>query len=222
MAFQPQQTLKSDAFGCIEKGIFITASGEKILSIKRAYTKNWFFRPLAKYLARNEKRALEKLSPLKHNTFPQLLEIHKNYHVRSYIEGNSMHKCVEKLSPAYFSQAKKILIAMRKAGVCNNDLAKEANWIVSENGLPVITDFQLALCFSKNRKVWLSLCREDLRHLLKHKRKYSHLTIQEKKIINTKSLIGRIWMNTGKKVHRFVTRKILGWKDRVGPEERDI
>lgn len=59
------------------------------------------------------------------------------------------------------------------------------------------------------------------RHLLKHKRKYSIITIQEKNILSQKSLVGRIRMNTSKKAHRFVTRKILGWKDQVGPEERN-
>lgn len=222
MTFQYQQTLKYDAFGRIEKGFFITEQGEALLAIKREYTKNFLLRPLAKFLARNETNAIRKLAVLKDAAFPQLLAVTADYHVRSYIQGDSMHKCVEKLSPSYFSQAKKLLRRMRKAGVCNNDLAKEANWIVNEEGRPAITDFQLALCFRKKRTFWLSLCREDVRHLLKHQRKYGQLTTREKAILSKKSLIGRIWMLTGKKIHWFITRKILGWKERNGPEERHI
>src|SRR5690606_11052861 len=59
---------------------------------------------------------------------------------------------------------------------------------------------------------------EDLRLLLKHKRKYAPrgLTATERRILATKSLPARLWMATGKKVYLFVTRRLLGYMDREG------
>ncbi len=222
MSFISEKTLKSDAFGSIERGAFKKSDGQQIAAIKRVYTKNLCLRWFAKFLSANEKRAIKRLQPMGFSGFPDLLEVHKDYHVRSFIQGGSMHHAVDRLSHEYFLEAKKLLKVMRESGVTNNDLAKEANWLVDENGMPAVTDFQLSLCFPRRPKLFLVLCREDLRHLLKHKRKYATVTAQEIQVLNKRSLVSRIWKNTGKRLHYFVTRKILGWEDRNGPEERDI
>jgi RIO-like serine/threonine protein kinase len=225
--FQQQKTLKQDAFGSIEKGIFVSAIGEKIPAIRRMYTANIWLKPLARCLAANEKKALMRLAIVSQKTqqIPQLLQTGKNYHIRSYIEGDSMHRVSSQLSREFFIEAKKLLKTLRRAGVCNNDLAKEANWLItSDKNLPALTDFQLARCFNNSRnKLFLSLCREDLRHILKHKRKYyQRMTAMEQTILRKKAMISQIWMKTGKKLYLFVTRKILKWPEREGPEERNF
>jgi len=215
--FQVEAVLKSDAFGRIEKGLF-----EGQAAIKRVYTTNILLRPLAKLLAHNELKALKALNGVG-GYFPFILEHNKNYHIRAYIEGKSMHHDAERISAKYFTQAKRLLRIMRKAGVANNDLAKEANWLITVDGCPAVTDFQLASYRKKSTsKLLLLMAREDLRHLLKHKRKYSKVSALEKTILQQKSLPSRIWKNTVKQAYLFVTRKLLGWEERSGPEERSF
>ena len=52
---------------------------------------------------------------------------------------------------------------------------------------------------------------EDLRHLLKHKRRYApeSLTAGERRVLARKSWLTRIWMATGKRVYYWVTRGVL-------------
>ncbi len=220
--FKHEKTLKSDAFGKIEKGIYSTPQ-QDIPAIRRVYTRNILIKPLALALARNEKRALKKLMPLQSPYFPLLLEASKGSHVRSFIEGDSMHHAQNRITPSLFKASKDLLITLKKAGVSNNDLAKEANWLITPESMPAVTDFQLAFCFKNLKSKWfLNLCYEDLRHLLKHKRKYDAVTPIERQVLARKSFISSIWMNTGKRLYRFITRRCLGWQERQGPEERDF
>jgi acyl-CoA synthetase (AMP-forming)/AMP-acid ligase II len=63
---------------------------------------------------------------------------------------------------------------------------------------------------------------EDLRHLLKHKRSYAPeaLTAKERKILARKSLVASIWLKTGKKVYRAITRGLFNFTDREGGGRR--
>jgi hypothetical protein len=58
---------------------------------------------------------------------------------------------------------------------------------------------------------------EDLRHLLKHKRRYAPgaLTAAERRVLARKTLITRIWMASGKKFYYAITRG-LNFTDREG------
>jgi hypothetical protein len=223
MLFTYQTTLKNDAFGAIEKGLFKTASGMEVLAIKRIYSQKIFLRGISKLLGWNECRALKKLMPLHLPYFPDLLFKHKDYHIREFLKGDAIYRCTDYLTPEYFKHCKDLLRCMRRAGVSNNDLAKEANWLIDEaTGLPAITDFQLAWVFSSNSKMARIFAREDLRHLLKHQRKYAAVRTMECRILERRSVINRLWMGIAKPIYLFITRKLLGWKDRTGPEERDI
>src|SRR5262249_39714396 len=59
---------------------------------------------------------------------------------------------------------------------------------------------------------------EDLRHLLKHKRRYAPdaLTAAERRVLAKKSLLTRVWMATGKKLYYRITRDVLRVSDREG------
>ena len=63
---------------------------------------------------------------------------------------------------------------------------------------------------------------EDLRHLLKHKRSYAPdaLTPKERKILARKSLVASVWLKTGKKVYRAITRGLFNFTDREGGGRR--
>jgi len=66
--------------------------------------------------------------------------------------------------------------------------------------------------------------REDLRHLLKHKRTYcpDALTDRERRILASPSWIARAWRASGKRVYLFVTRRLLRWQDREGAGDRQL
>ena len=200
--FDCEQILKKDAYGQIEKGTWHGGNSSQT-AIRRVYTKNPWLRPLAKLLAGNETKSLKRLTALAATgAVPELLEVTRDYHVRSYIEGDVLYRTPKPIPPELFSRAKALLHSLRRAGVCHNDLAKEGNWLVSKDGCqPALVDFQLAFCVNNRRnKLFLSLCREDLRHLLKHKRQYSFVTASEASVLKKKSLVKNIWMATGKKV----------------------
>jgi serine/threonine protein kinase len=118
----------------------------------------------------------------------------------------------------YFRAAKRMLFAMHRAGVVHNDLAKEQNWLRDADGKPRLTDFQLAHTTERRGRLFRLAAHEDLRHLLKHKRKYcpDALTAGERRVLGTKSLPARVWMATGKQLYNFVTRRLLGYMDREG------
>ena len=122
----------------------------------------------------------------------------------------------------YFRAAHALLCRLHRCGIVHNDLAKEPNWLVTPTGLPALVDFQLAFVSPRRGKLFRTLAREDLRHLLKHKRRYcpGQLTSRERRILDSPAAFSRLWMATGKPAYTFVTRRIFGWADREGAGDR--
>src|SRR5580704_6453579 len=138
--------------------------------------------------------------------------------VRRWIAGVPLHIAKPQGDIGYFRSAKAALRKLHRAGVTHNDLAKEQNWLYAD-GRAYVTDFQLASCFPHRRSALFRIARyEDLRHLLKHKRRYAPegLTPAERRVLARKSLPTRIWMATGKKVYRWITRGLFRFTDREG------
>ena len=63
---------------------------------------------------------------------------------------------------------------------------------------------------------------EDLRHLLKQKRRYvpDALTPLERRVLARKSWLTIIWMATGKRVYYWITRGVFRFVDREGGGQR--
>ncbi len=122
----------------------------------------------------------------------------------------------------YFHAAARVVRRMHRLGVVHNDLAKEPNFLLTTDGKPAIIDFQLSWFARQRGPLFRTLAREDIRHLLKHKRTYcpDRLTQREKTILDNPSMISKLWMMTGKPVYLFITRKILRWQDREGAGDR--
>jgi hypothetical protein len=206
--------LKRDVFSTIERGRFRTEDGEVDAVLRRVDEVPWWSRPLAYALFRRERRALGIARPL--GVAPPLLFDGRRFLVRGWIDGVPLHIAKPYGDMTYFRSAKKALRALHRAGIAHNDLAKEQNWLYA-NSRAFLTDFQLAACF-RRRGVLFRLARyEDLRHLLKHKRRYAPdaLTSAERRVLARKTLITRIWMATGKKVYYAITRG-LNFTDREG------
>jgi serine/threonine protein kinase len=126
--------------------------------------------------------------------------------------------------PGYYREALRLLRSLHARNLVHNDLAKEPNWLVTPGGHPALVDFQLAGLWRRRTRLFRLLAHDDLRHLLKHKRTYlaARLTARERRILATPSVISRLWRGTGKRVYRFVTRRLLGWADREGAGDRTL
>jgi predicted Ser/Thr protein kinase len=174
---------------------------------------------IARRLLAREARALAILEEL--DGIPELIRSDKSTLDRSYVDGVPM-QVGRPANIGYFHEAARIVRRMHRLGVVHNDLAKEPNFLLSRDGKPAIIDFQLSSFAPQRGRLFRILAREDIRHLLKHKRTYcpDRLTRRERTILVNPSLIARLWMMTGKPVYLFITRKILGWQDREGAGDR--
>jgi AMP-binding enzyme C-terminal domain len=209
--------LKRDVFSAIERGRFRTDTGEVDAVLRRIDSVPWWSRPLAYLLFWRERRALAAAGGL--NIAPSLLFAGRRVLVRGWIEGVPLHIAKPQGDAAYFRSAKVALHALHRVGITHNDLAKEQNWLYAA-GRAYLTDFQLASRFSRRGRkgALFRIARyEDLRHLLKHKRRYAPaaLTAAELRVLARKSVITRLWMATGKKLYYAVTRG-LNVTDREG------
>ncbi|RPE75735.1 serine/threonine protein kinase [Vulcaniibacterium tengchongense] len=207
------QALKADSFGRIA----LMRDGRGRLFVRRDLGfVPWWLRLPAWWLARREARALRRVAGMA--ATPQLLAWDGRRLDRSYLDGMAMYQRPPRGDVAYFRQARRLLIQLHRRGLAHNDLAKEANWLVLADGRPAIVDFQLAACADPRARWMRLLAREDLRHLLKHKRTYCPhaLTPVERRLLARRSWLREAWFVTGKPVYRFVTRRLLRWEDNEG------
>lgn len=149
---------------------------------------------------------------------PPLLFTARRALVRGWIDGLPLHIAKPHGETAFFRSAKAALRKLHRAGICHNDLAKEQNWLRGRDGQAYLTDFQLAALFSRRTWLFRIAAYEDLRHLLKHKRRYAPdaLTATEQRVLAKKSLLTRVWMASGKRVYYWLTRGVLRFTDREG------
>jgi len=212
--------LKRDVFSTVERGRFATPAGEIDAVLRRLDQIPRWTRPIARHLFDRERRALAAADSL--GVGPRLLLAGDNFLVRGFIDGVALHVARPHGDRAYFAAAKLALRRLHRAGVCHNDLAKEQNWLRGTDGQAYLTDFQLAFVFRRRSKIFRVAAYEDLRHLLKHKRSYvpDALTASERRVLAHKSLPTRLWMATGKRVYRLITRGVFGFTDREGGGSR--
>jgi predicted Ser/Thr protein kinase len=212
--------LKRDVFSSIERGRFRDANGEVDAILRRIDQVPWWAYLVARHLFWRERRALAIAGDL--NVAPVLLWAGRQALVRGFIDGVALHLVKPAGDVSYFRSAKQALRRLHRAGVCHNDLAKEQNWLVGRDGRAYLTDFQLAACFRKRNRLFRIAAYEDLRHLLKHKRSYAPaaLTAKERRILARKSIVASLWLATGKKVYRLITRGLFNFTDREGGGRR--
>jgi RIO-like serine/threonine protein kinase len=142
---------------------------------------------------------------------------------RSWLDGEPM-QAARPADPGYFREALRLLRRLHRRGVAHNDLAKEPNWLVTADGRPALVDFQLAVVSRVRGPLFRALAREDLRHLLKHKRNYcpARLTARQRRMLATPAPHARLWRATGKRLYLFITRRLLRWADREGAGDRQF
>jgi predicted Ser/Thr protein kinase len=209
------RTLKSDLFGTVWLG----EEGGREFILRDTRSARWWTAWIARVLCHREARALARLDGLRGT--PRLFATERGTLRREWIEGRPM-QLARPSDPAYFRAARTLLARLHRRGVAHNDVAKEPNWLVTSAGEPALVDFQLAVVVRRRGRFFRSLAREDLRHLLKHKRRYcpERLTARERRMLATPAPTSRLWGATGKPVYTFVTRRLLGWADREGAGDR--
>ncbi len=214
--FRRAATLKSDVFSTIDRGFWVDGARELPAIRRDISTARWWAKPLADHFGRREAKALAQVKGIA--GAPQLLDADRAAIVRSFIEGLPLQMAKPYGNAAFFRDARRLLREMRLRGVCHNDLAKEPNWLVTPDGRAAVTDFQLATVHKRRGRLYRLLAHEDLRHLLKHKRKFCPdlITASERRVLKRRSLPARIWLATGKKVYKLITRDIMGVRDREG------
>jgi acyl-CoA synthetase (AMP-forming)/AMP-acid ligase II len=212
--------LKRDVFSMVERGRFRAGTVEVDAVLRRLDQVPWWSYLPARHLFARERRALAKARGLQ--VGPELLWAGNEALVRGFIDGVALHLAKPHGDISYFRSAKQALRKLHRAGICHNDLAKEQNWLRGTDGRAYLTDFQLAACFETRSRLFRIAAYEDLRHLLKHKRSYAPdaLTPKERKILARKSFVASIWLKTGKKVYRAITRGLFNFTDREGGGRR--
>lgn len=214
----PDTVLKRDVFSETIMGHLADDPETKVVLRRLDGVPAWA-RPLSQWLARKEARGLQAVQGIE--GVPVLLEADKGGILRIWSEGTPLH-LAKPSDPAWFRDARRLLRDMRRRGVCHNDVAKPQNWLMTPDGHAAVIDFQLASVHRRKGKLFRIAAREDLRHMLKQKRKFAPdlLTPAEQAMLAQKSLPSRIWMATGKRLYNFVTRRLMNWSDGEGTENR--
>ena len=209
------ELLKKDLFGeiCLRRG-----AGQAAI-VRDTSVANPWVRWLARMLMRREARSLLALEGI--DGAPAVVSMDKDRLERTFISGQPMHHA-RPTDPTYFRQCARLLRRLHAADVVHNDLAKEPNILVRDDGTPAFVDYQLAWYAPGRGRLFRLLAWDDVRHLLKHKRTYcpEHLTEREKNILARPSAPSRVFRATIKPVYQFITRRLLGWADREGAHDR--
>ena len=203
--------LKADELGRIE-----IAEHEGVCVIRRDVTAaRWWARGFARRAAAREARALRKLAGL--DGVPSLLGWDGRQLLRGYIDGQPMQQAQPR-DRAYYRRALRLLAALHRRGIVHNDLAKEPNWLVRHDGRPALVDFQIAWTRGKRGALFRLLAREDLRHLLKHKRTYcpDALSARQRAMLDKPAWHSRLWRKTGKRFYKLIARNVFGYWDNEG------
>jgi hypothetical protein len=211
----PALIYKRDALGTV----FLDAQCTPPVVVRDTSAAGRFARPLARHLARREAAALSAASGI--GGVPRLLGFDGRVLRRSHIDGVPMYEAAPR-ARGYFKLALRLLRRLHARGITHNDVAKEANWLCTPDGRPALVDFQLAYAPRRRTKLFRVLAREDLRHLLKHKRYYlpEALTARQRALLDRPTPFARAWRRLFKPPYRWVTRRVLGWPERSGPQER--
>ena len=214
--------LKRDHFSAIRLGHAPGDPARKLI-LRDLTGLPWWSRGIARWLAGREARALAAVQGVE--GVPELVRADRNGILRGWTEGVPLNLNPPR-DPLWHRDARRLLRQMHRRGVSHNDLAKPQNWLHLPDGRAGVIDFQLAhvhrLRGKRRGRIARIMAHEDLRHLLKQKRRYAPdlLTPAERRLLARKALVTRIWMASGKRLYNLVTRRLMGWSDGEGSENR--
>lgn len=212
-----ERVLKGDLFSLTECGRL--AGQEGLCTLRDLRYARWWLWPVAWVLANNEARALRRLAGVA--DVPQLVRWRGGILVRTWIEGRPL---IEGTPPdvRYYASAVGLLARIHRHRVAHNDTAKQPNWLVTPDGRAALIDFQVATLHRRRSAAFRWLAREDIRHMLKHKRFYfaDRMTARQRRIVSTRSWPHHLNLMLWKPIYNFITRRVLRWRDREGGQDR--
>lgn len=214
---QPQvvQVLKQDVFGRIE---LVRVGGE--LAVRRVARGAFPGAGLvARVLLRRERRALGVLQGLA-GVARVLATQGDDELLRSFVPGTPL--CLAAALPRdYFERLEELVRALHERGVCHNDLHKEGNVLVGEDGYPALVDFQLASVHARRGRSFAVRAREDLRHVWKHRSHYLRALGEPDPLrahAPRRSFLAALWWRTGKPLYnRFLRARFASGEARRDP-----
>ena len=120
--------------------------------------------------------------------------------VRGFIKGVALHIAKPHGDTGYFRSAKPRCASCTAPASVITILPRSRTGCAAATGAPTSPISSLPRVFARRSKLFRIAAYEDLRHLLKHKRRYAPdaLTPTEKRVLARKSLPTRIWMSTVK------------------------
>ncbi|HKR77328.1 MAG TPA: RIO1 family regulatory kinase/ATPase [Rhodanobacter sp.] len=203
--------LKADELGRIE---IVERDGTRVIR-RDLCAARWWARAFARRAAAREARALKALAGV--DGVPALLGWSGSELLRGYIDGAPMQQAQPR-DRAYYRDALRLLARLHQRGIVHNDLAKEPNWLVRADGTPALVDFQIAWTRGRRGALFRLLAREDLRHLLKHKRTYcpEALSARQRAMLAAPAAHSRLWRATFKRLYKLVARRVFGYWDNEG------
>jgi RIO-like serine/threonine protein kinase len=198
------ETVKHDFFALT--AFYDDESGHRIV-VKMSRDADFFGIPLigiGRWLCRREMRFYRTLSSLPN--VPRLLgSLGRSAFVHSYVPGRPLARDVA-IPDRFFAGLRQVLEQVHRRGIAYADANKCPNMLLGDDGLPYLIDFQISwdlyeLGNNAINRWWLArLQREDLYHLLKHKRRLrpDELTEQEHALIRQPSALIRL--------HRWISK----------------
>ena len=225
------RTLKADVFGTVE----LVRCAEGLLVRRRARPGRFDPRAiLARSLLARERRALGALGGLA--GVPQLAQADRGRAdelLRTHLAGAPLQRA-EQLPRDYFERLDELVVALHARGVCHNDLHKEPNILVGEDGRPALLDFQLASVHAGRRTRRFDVrAGEDLRHVEKHRVRYAAyggaaagVAAQGAGAGRKRSALAWWWRQAGKPAWDWLrgsllrTRELEGGRPNAGPWPR--
>lgn len=133
----------------------------------------------------------------------------KDVLLRSWLDGVPLYEATE-LALNFFDLLDDLTRELHFQGVCHNDLHKEQNILVQADGYPALLDFQLASVHSVGTRQFEKRAREDLRHLQKHRRRYTRDGRGPEGVSEgaghglRRGLLARAWRRGGKPVYNML------------------
>lgn len=199
------RVLKRDALGRVElardaRGPFV----RRVAEGRHFPGADWF----ARLLLARERRALARLAGVA--GVARLVEARAEARVleRSWLPGVPL--CLAETLPRdFFERLEELVRALHARGVCHNDLHKEGNVLVGEDGRPALVDFQLASVHAHGGRRFAARAAEDLRHVWKHRSFYLAALGEPDPLAGRaprRGLVAGLWRRLGKPVYRALTR----------------